>query len=279
MQSLKINLHITQKCNYHCRYCFAHFHEKEDLPLPAWQRIIDNLQASGLVNRINFAGGEPVLYRGFAALVDYAYQRGFRLSVISNGSLMLQSQLVPDGLFAKLEMLGISVDSVEPQTLRRLGCCDPQGRVLGREELCQLVTRAKTENPALRIKLNTVVSQLNRHEHLSGLSRQLPIDRWKFLKMKPFAADDFSNKALAISDADFAHFLQRNPLQQGDNIPEYSLTRSYIIVDNRGNLIDNQGDDYTVVGNLLTEDFATVFQRYAFDAAAYRSRYTEAQAG
>ena len=112
MKKLKINLHITQKCNYHCRYCFAQFREKQDLPVEAWKRVIDNLEASGLVDRINFAGGEPVLYRGFPELVDYAYQKGFRLSVISNGSLMMDPKMVPEGFFRKIEMLGISVDSI-----------------------------------------------------------------------------------------------------------------------------------------------------------------------
>ena len=85
----KINLHITQKCNYACKYCFAHFDNHDDLTLDQWKHIIDNLKASGLVDAINFAGGEPVLYRDFPALVNYAYDQGFKLSIITNGSLML----------------------------------------------------------------------------------------------------------------------------------------------------------------------------------------------
>lgn len=278
MKKLKINLHITQKCNYHCRYCFAQFREKQDLPVEEWKRVIDNLEASGLVDRINFAGGEPVLYRGFPELVDYAFQKGFRLSVISNGSLMLDPKMVPEGFFRKIEMLGISVDSINPGTLQKLGCIDPQGRVLDEVRLCRLITKAKDENPAIRIKLNTVVTDVNKDENMRTLG-SLPIDRWKFLKMKPFEEGDFSNKDLAISDSAFENFLMQNPVRQGDAVPEYSLTRSYIIVDNRGNLIDNQGDTYTVVGNLLDEDFATAFQRYPFDEDAYDSRYTETQAG
>jgi len=84
---LKINLHITQKCNYHCRYCFAHFENERDLAVGDWKRIIDNIYASGDVDSINFAGGEPVLYSGFPELLAYARNKGFRLSVISNGSL------------------------------------------------------------------------------------------------------------------------------------------------------------------------------------------------
>ena len=30
---LKVNLHLTETCNYRCRYCFAHFENGSDLPL------------------------------------------------------------------------------------------------------------------------------------------------------------------------------------------------------------------------------------------------------
>jgi len=278
MKKLKVNLHITQYCNYHCRYCFAQFREKQNLPLEDWERIIDNLDASGIVDSVNFAGGEPVLYPGFGALVDYAFQKGFRLSVISNGSLLMKKELVPPGLFSKLEMLGISVDSVNPSTLRALGCCDPQGRVLDEESLCRLIWTAKGENPKLRIKLNTVVTKLNKGEQLSEFGAALPIERWKFLKMKLFEEGTFSNRNLQISDEEFDRFLQQNPVKNDAAVKEYSLKRSYIIIDNRGNLIDNDSKNYNVIGSLLEEPFTDVFHRYAFDREAYESRYPIASA-
>lgn len=273
MKKLKVNLHITQHCNYHCRYCFAQFREKQDLPTAAWHRIIDNIEASGLVDSINFAGGEPVLYKGFSDLVDYAWQKGFHLSIISNGSMLLDEQRMPPQLFQKFEMLGISVDSLKPATLRSLGCCDPQGRVLDMERLRRLIQTAKRENPKLRIKLNTVVTNLNMNEQLSSSGATLPIERWKFLKMKLFEEGTFSNRELMISDEAFARFLQQNPVKGDASVTEYSLKRSYIIIDNRGNLIDNDNDNYTVIGSLLEEPFSDVFHRYAFDRDAYESRY------
>ena len=62
---LKINLHITQKCNYHCRYCFAHFENEKDLAVGDWKRIIDNIYASSDVDSFNFAGANPCFTRDF----------------------------------------------------------------------------------------------------------------------------------------------------------------------------------------------------------------------
>ena len=269
----KINLHITQKCNYACKYCFAHFDNNNDLTLAQWKHIIDNLKTSGLVNAINFAGGEPVLYKDFPALVNYAFDQGFKLSIITNGSLMLNPKLMPPELFGNFDTLGISVDSINPQTLVALGACNRSHEVLTYEKLSQLITLARSVNPDIKIKLNTVITNLNANEDLTVIGKEFGIDRWKMLRMKLFAHEGSSNAALVPSQADFDGFVARHYEVSEDVVPENDLTRSYIMVDNQGQLLDDEGEDYKVVGSLLTENFAEVFGRYAFDETTYASRY------
>lgn len=269
----KINLHITQKCNYDCKYCFAHFEDCHDFSVAEWKKIIDNIKASGLIDAINFAGGEPVLYKGFSELIDYAHGLGFRLSIITNGSLMLNERLMPPAYFKKFEMLGISVDSVDPRVLALLGACTKSHEVLTRERLTKLISTARRENPSIRVKLNTVVTNLNAGEDLNDIGRELSIDRWKILRMKEFSHDGRSNSFLLTDDASYKGFVDRNKGLSRDVVPENDLTRTYIMVDNRGRLLDDNGDTYTVVGDLLAEDFADVFARFHLDEAAYASRY------
>lgn len=269
----KINLHVTDSCNYHCRYCFAHFGKKKDLPLKSWKKIIDNIKNSGLVNAINFAGGEPVLYHDFLPLTTYAKEAGFNLSLISNGSLLLKQKYTPPILFEQISTLGVSTDSFRTKTLRALGCCDTQKNTLSKEQLAQIIALAQEINPDIKIKLNTVVSKLNKDELLPHIENDLPINRWKFLKIKAFNDGRFSNTDLLITDEDFDTFVARNARTRGDVIPEKTLTRSYIMVDSQGNLVDDVGLSYNVVGNLLTEDFTDVFQRYEFNEDSYRQRY------
>ncbi len=269
----KINLHITQKCNYACKYCFAHFDNFLDLSLAEWKQIIDNIKASGLVNAINFAGGEPVLYKDFPALVNYAYDQGFKLSIITNGSLMLNPQLMPPELFSKFETLGISVDSINPQTLVALGACNKSHEVLTYEKLSRLITLARSVNPDIKIKLNTVITNLNADEDLTVIGKEFGIDRWKMLRMKLFTHEGNTNATLVPSQADFNGFVARHAEVSDDVVPENDLTRSYIMVDNQGRLLDDEGEDYKVVGSLLKENFPDVFGRYAFDETTYASRY------
>lgn len=270
----KINLHITQKCNYNCKYCFAHFADKDDLSVDAWKKIIDNIKQSGKIDAINFAGGEPVLYKGFSEILDYAYQRGFRLSIISNGSLMLNPALFTPENFEKLDTLGISVDSVTPKTLIALGACTKSHEVLTYEKICQIIQLARKYNPNIRIKLNTVITNINAKEDLTHIGHELEIHRWKLLRMKLFKNKKHSNESLLADDVDFHDFVVRHSSVSKDIVPENDLTRSYIMVDNQGRLLDDEGEDYSVVGNLQCEEFASVFQRYHFDSATYESRYS-----
>ena len=93
-KKMKVNLHITEKCNYHCKYCFAKFGKHKDLDILQWKYIIDNLKSSNIVDKINFAGGEPIFYYEFPNLVDYAHKQRLSLSIISNGSTIQVLSLI-----------------------------------------------------------------------------------------------------------------------------------------------------------------------------------------
>ena len=56
----------------------------------------------------------------------------------------------------------------------------PAGRIV---ELCGLIRKYA---PECRIKINTVVSALNKDEVMSAFIDEITADRWKILRMKPF---------------------------------------------------------------------------------------------
>lgn len=273
MKKLKVNLHITEKCNYQCRYCFAHFGNRNDLSLSAWRKIVDNISDSGLVDAINFAGGEPLLYSDFVPLFLLCHGRGFVLSIISNGSLLQNGKLFPSSLFAMLDTLGISIDSFSADTLRSLGCCTRSGKVLSRQDLQAILRLALSINPNLKVKINTVVSSINANETFPDFAHEIVLDRWKFLKIKPFSGSGKDNQSLLVSDDQFDAFCQHNMPKTGIGIAEREMKNSYIIIDNQGNLLDSSSLSYSVVGNLLEEPFEDILNRFAFDKKEYEQRY------
>lgn len=57
-----VNFHLTSKCNYQCKYCFAHFCEVESqLNVDDRKKLVKALCAPKWVDKINFVGGEPTL--------------------------------------------------------------------------------------------------------------------------------------------------------------------------------------------------------------------------
>ena len=92
-------LHITDRCNFRCTYCYLP-HKREDMSLETGYASIASLFRSAAIHnfekvKIKYAGGEPLLnYPLILALHDYAKDEAKRLGmvleeiILSNGSLL-----------------------------------------------------------------------------------------------------------------------------------------------------------------------------------------------
>lgn len=204
----KINLHILEACNFGCRQCFSKFGTKKLLSVKDWEKIVDNCIAGADVAEFNIAGGEPMLYPGLVELVKYIRSKGVKVSLITNGSLIDEEWIKNyAGLY---KTIGFSVDSLNDETNKKIGRYDrnektiPAGMIV---ELCGLIRKYA---PGCRIKINTVVSALNKDEIMSDFIDEIAADRWKILRMKPFQYGGFSNLDIQVSDEEFEEFVERN---------------------------------------------------------------------
>lgn len=278
-QGLKVNLHITECCNYRCRGCFSHFNEPQHLSVETWCTVIDKLAESGSVSAINFAGGEPLLFKGLSTLINHAAELGLTTSLITNGSLLSEEFL--DLVAGRMRTIGISIDSLNVETSRQLQRCDRQQRCFDLQQLKYWLPFFAERN--FELKINTVVNKLNWQERFSEVmagDQQIAaqLKRWKVLKIKEFAYKDrkhqqeHHNRELLISDEQFAHFCQNNPYPQ--RVIEHSMVNSYFVVDNTAHLLNNKETGYTYVGSLLQSDFKTLLECYQdFDQELYNQRY------
>lgn len=86
---LTANFIITRNCNGNCIFCGVEhksdFFEK-NVDLSKIKRIIDILYDNDLL-RINFFGGEPMVYPEIVEAVKYAKEKGFYTTLITNGIL------------------------------------------------------------------------------------------------------------------------------------------------------------------------------------------------
>lgn len=281
----KINLHILEACNFRCRQCFSKFGTEKLLPVEDWKKIVDNCIAGADVTEFNIAGGEPMLYPGLAELVKYIRSKGVKVSLITNGSLMDEEWIKNyAGLY---ETIGFSVDSLDDETNKKIGRCDRSGKMILAGRIVKLCWLIRKYAPGCRIKINTVVSALNKDEVMFDFIDEIAADRWKILRMKPFQYGNFSNLDIQVSDEEFEGFVERNRdrKQKGKEagiktvkrevVVEPDMKASYVLIDSNGCLLDNAVDEMTPVAvcDCLREDFAEGLRRLTLDREKYEARY------
>lgn len=209
---------------------------------------------------------------------------------MTNGSLMNEEWI--KNYAWTYETIGFSVDSLNDETNKKIGRCDrnrktiPAGRIV---ELCGLIRKYASE---CRIKINTVVSVLNKDEVMSDFIDEIAADRWKILRMKPFQYGSFSNLDIQVSDEEFEEFVERNRDRRGKEdgmtaeagietarreiVVEPDMKASYVLIGTNGCLLDNAVDEITPVAvcDCLREDFAEGLRRLTLNRKKYEARYS-----
>ncbi|TNF20026.1 MAG: radical SAM protein [Vibrionaceae bacterium] len=290
---LVLNWHLTEACNYRCQYCYATWKTSTckrelihdpDRTTALLSKLYRFFQPGNRANplfgqmtwstvRLNLAGGEPLLHAGkLPDIVSQAQDIGFEVSLISNGSYLndeLLNQLVPN-----LTWLGISIDSASPVTNQAIGRADRRGRMLNLNELVASLLVARQSNPALRIKLNTVVNRLNYNEDLGSVIQGFAPEKWKVLRMLPVV-----NKQLTINDEQFAAFVARHS-SFGDILcaeDNQDMRESYLMIDPYGRFFQNSqlitGNGYTYSRPILEVGVGEAFSEINFDQERFSARY------
>lgn len=289
VSELVINWHFTEACNYKCRYCYAKWNGNEKELLHNWERtrnLLDELASffdpENTTNplrqsltwsaiRLNLAGGEPLLYSNAALRVlAYARSAGMNTSIITNGSRLtseLISQLAP-----LVSMIGISIDSADAVANKAIGRVDGRGVLMDALELAALLNLAREVNPGLKVKINTVVNELNAHEDLGNVLASIAPSCWKVFRMLPVVTDD-----LAVSSEDFETFIARHERHVDVMCVEDNdeMSESYLMIDPLGRFFQNtkgqQGYSYSRPINLVGARQA--FRDWCFSAGSFASRY------
>lgn len=280
-----INWHVTEACNYQCSYCYAEWDrtaQRDVIRDPAQtQTLLQSLYSrfgsthAGAKPRLNIAGGEPLLHADRVVLaMKLARSIGFDVSLISNGS-RLNARLVAD-LAPELTLLGLSIDATHPDVMAAIGRQDRHARRLDLEFLAQLVNQARHINPALALKINTVVCSANWEQDLSPVIEKLAPQRWKVLRVLPAI-----NRNLEVTDWQFRAFVERHSALADVMCVEDNddMVGSYIMVDPSGRFFQNRcgepGYDYSPP--ILEVGAADAFDRIGWNALKFYARYTRVQ--
>lgn len=91
MERFVFQWHITHACNLRCAHCYQAEYQSH-MPKEGLYEILDKFTAfiieKNVVGQINLTGGEPLLHPEFLPLAKEIRRRGFRLGILTNGTLI-----------------------------------------------------------------------------------------------------------------------------------------------------------------------------------------------
>ena len=272
-KKLKINFHITEACNFCCKFCFASYRRKQ-LTLEQQKLVIEKIADCGYFDSINFAGGEPLLIRQLPELIKYAVSFGLKTSVITNGFLITEQFL--EEVLPNLDMIGISCHSFNEITKLKIGSCTKDGKTLSNERLAEICARISQINERqisnCKLKINSVICKQNVNENLKVEIEKLnDVQRWKSLRCQEFG----TNQELLISDMEFNIFRQINQSKNLNQVFENEMKDTYIMLNPAGELLceAENGVSYEVLGSFLNDDISKLLNKYNLKTELYFKRY------
>lgn len=195
------------------------------------------------MKKINFAGGEPFLYKSFlGAMIAFCKDELHleSVSIVTNRSLVDEVFLTKYGPY--IDILAVSCDSFNEQTNLDIGrgSGDNVRKLFPIRDWCKLF--------GIKFKLNTVVCRLNHKEDLNAVVHKLQPFRWKCFQVLLVRGENDSDKTIRdvrkfqISDEEYQEFCLRHQ-HQPSFVPESNnlMAKFYLILDEYMRFLNRDG--------------------------------------
>jgi len=270
---ITVNLHFNNLCNMKCKGCYAHLNSSRNLSKTDWLNTISkmgNELEDVKKKKINFVGGEPTLIPYLHELIIHAKSLGFTTSMITNGALITKNYL--NKFKNSLDWIGVSIDSMCKNTLHKLGRELPNGNLVNYEKVCKDINDA-----GINLKINTVVSQLNKEQEFFSLFLGINVKRWKVFQFLPIKGENEQySTSLEITQKEFETFKENNSTMSmlTDVVYESNddMIGSYIMVDPQGRPFSNNNNKLTYGLPILESGFIQQITNLGFNYKKFEQR-------
>lgn len=261
------SFHIVKPCNMKCKFCYATFDDmklSKQLSITDVILILDKLKSAGL-QKITFAGGEPLLYKSLKSAIVHSSEIGLTTSIITNGSMLNDSWLSEMRPF--LDWVGLSVDSLDHLTQRKIG------RISHKPvDYYSLIESIKIFN--YKLKINTVVNAYNYTENMNRFIEWSNPDRWKvFQALRVRGQNDSQFDEIKVSKSQYIEFVNRHK-HQLSLVPEdnEAMTGSYLLIDPQGRLFENSAGRHTYSSPLQSNNIETCLSQIELNREMFEKR-------
>ena len=274
-----VNYHLWKPCNMRCEFCFATFEDilphilpKGHLGRENCSLVVESLAQAGF-QKINFAGGEPTLCPWLPELIRLAGELGMTTSVVTNGSRITPTWV--NSVDGSLDWAALSIDSVDPGTLLRMGRTTRSGPM---SESDYLGAIGILRRHGVRIKVNTVVTRSNLQENFTDFIVEARPERWKLLQVLPVKGqNDVVVDPYVVSPDEFVGYVELSRRVEAYGIkvvPESNdlMTGSYVMVDPAGRFFDNSSGAHTYSRSIIEVGVEEASRDVSVDSRKFISR-------
>lgn len=261
------SFHIVKPCNMRCKFCYATFEDmKVTKQLSKYDafKILDKLKEAGL-QKITFAGGEPLLYKWIYEVIAYSKSIGLTTSIITNGSLLTAELL--EKFQGQLDWIGISVDSINEAINKSIGRSN-------KKEIDYLNLCLNIKNVGFKLKINTVVNSFNWQDNLNEFINIVEPSRWKvFQALRVEGQNDKEFDEIKVSEEQFESYINDHKHQKSIVIENNeAMTGSYLLIDPQGRLFENSKGKHTYSKPLQDNDIDICLSEINLDREMFVKR-------
>ncbi|MBL26355.1 MAG: hypothetical protein CMM50_02220 [Rhodospirillaceae bacterium] len=168
-----VQIEPTTRCNYTCGFCVGRQMEQADLPVDTFWTVLDSFPE---IEHIELQGeGEPLLNKDFMRMARAATDRGIRVSIITNGSLLTDSAV--EGLIdARVAAVRVSIESADPDTFKRIRGGRLDKVIAGIERLLAAKAARATPYPTVGFQVTVLKETVDALEGIAALHDRLGMD-------------------------------------------------------------------------------------------------------
>lgn len=251
-----------------CKFCYARFEDfnvNKQLSYEDACTIILKLKQAG-VQKITFAGGEPMLYKHLDACIKFAkHHCNMTTSIITNGSMIKEQWLID--MQQHLDWIGLSVDSTSHSTNKNIG--RESKMTLDYDLIVSLIHKYN-----YKLKINTVVNRYNINEDLNRFIAFANPTRWKvFQALKIEEQNDKQFDEIKVSTEEFNSFIDKHKHHKCI-VPESNelMTSSYLLIDPLGRLFENTKGIHTYSDTLISNNIEHCLSQISLNRNTFLKR-------
>jgi len=209
----KLDLNITNRCNYRCVHCAfdSGLKQMKELSLEQITLILKETKELG-GEKFDITGGEPLVRKDVGDIIRIGKSLGYKIELVTNGSLLSKKKLLS---FKKLglDSIAISLDGSDYETYANIRRVD--------RETYEKVLSSVDEAISLGyvVKINTVVFQSNL-EDIANITRfciDKGINEHGIYYFTPIGRGDYSGQR-AVEPIDWLSFIRNRLVEFNDKI-------------------------------------------------------------